>query len=121
MPKVDFITHQGVRILVLDVSHTKNIDENIAAFNAGRELATKEPPKSVRLMTDVTQAHYTAEGVEVMKEFSKAVTPHIKASAVVGVSGIKRIIVQSIIKLTGRNIEILGSREKALDWLAGQL
>jgi hypothetical protein len=120
MPKVDFIMHQGVRILVLDVSHTKNIDENIAAFTAGREMAIKEPLKSVRLLTDVTQAHYTTEGVEVMKEFSKTCTPYIKASAVVGVSGIKRIIVQSLIKLTGRHIEIFGDRDKALEWLSGQ-
>jgi hypothetical protein len=118
MPRVEFILHKEVRILILDVSHTKNIEENIAAFNAARELVIKEPPKSVRLLTDVTEAHYTSEGVEVMKAFSKACTPHIKASATMGVSGIKRIIVQSIIKLTGREIVMFGDREKALDWLA---
>jgi hypothetical protein len=120
MSKVEFIMHNGVRILILDVSNSKDIGENISAFQAARKIVAQEPPKSVRLLTDVTQAHYTAEGVDAMKEFSKASTPYIKASAAVGVSGIKRIIVQSLVKLTGRDIQIFGDREKALEWLSGQ-
>jgi len=42
------------------------------------------------------------------------------ASTAVGVSGIKRIVLQSLIKLSGRHIEMFEEREKALDWLAGQ-
>ncbi|MBI5806487.1 hypothetical protein HZA73_10670 [candidate division TA06 bacterium] len=121
MDKVDFMLYRGVRILVLDVSHSKSVDENIAAFQEAQRIISREPSKSVRLLTDVTQAHYTTQAVDAMKEFSKASTPYIKASATVGVTGIKRVIVHSLIKLTGRHIEIFGDREKALDWLAGQL
>ncbi|MDP2807009.1 MAG: hypothetical protein Q8O74_02590 [bacterium] len=120
MTKVEYLMHKGAQILVLDVSNTKSVDENIAAFQEAQKIISKEPPKSVRLLTDVTQAHYTPQAVDALKEFSKASTPYIKASAAIGVSGIKRIIVQSLIKLTGRHIEIFEDREKALDWLAGQ-
>ena len=44
----------------------------------------------------------------------------MKAIAVVGVTGVKWIIVQSLIKLTGRNIKLFDTRENAKEWLAGQ-
>jgi hypothetical protein len=120
VPKAEFILHNGVQILVLDVKGSKDMAQNIAAFRLAQKLATNEPLKSVRLLTDVTGAHYDSEGVAVMKEFSKATTPYNKASAVVGVEGMKWIIVQSLIKLTGRDIKLFDTRDKALDWLAGQ-
>ncbi|MBI4726562.1 hypothetical protein HY768_04970 [candidate division TA06 bacterium] len=71
-------------------------------------------------MTDVTRAHYTTQTVDTMKEFSQAVTPYVLASAAVGVSGIKRIVLQSLVRLSGRDIRMFDDREQALDWLAGQ-
>ena len=44
----------------------------------------------------------------------------MKASAAVGVSGLKKIIVLSLMKLAGRDIKLFDTREEALDWLAGQ-
>ena len=120
MPKAEFILYKGVQILNLDLIGSKDMAQNIAAFQLAKKLAMKEPLKSVRLLTDVTGAHYDSEGVGVIKEFSKATTPHNKASAVVGVEGIKRIIVQSLIKLTGRDIRLFNTREEALEWLAAQ-
>jgi hypothetical protein len=105
MPKVEFILHKGVRILVMNLKDSKDIDQNIATIQSAQKLVTNEPLKSVRLLTDVTNGHYTSEGVNVLKEFSKASTPYMKASAVVGVTGLKWIIVQSLIKLTGRDIK----------------
>ncbi len=120
MTKVEYLMHKGAQILVLDVSHSHSVEENLAAFHQAREIILKQPPKSVKLLTDVTRAHYTPQAMDTLKEFSKSITPHIMASAVVGISGIKRILVQSLIKISGRKIETFEDREKALDWLAGQ-
>jgi len=89
MTGVEFILHKGVRILDLDIRGSKDVDQNIAAFRLAQELAIKEPLKSLRLLTDVTEAHYTSDAVSVLKEFSKSTTPYMKASAVVGVTGVK--------------------------------
>jgi hypothetical protein len=120
MPRVEFILHNGVRILDLDIRGSKDIDQNIAAFRLAQELAIKEPLKSLRLLTDVTDAHYTSEGVSIMKEFSKAITPYTKASAAAGITGVKWIVIQSLLRLTGRNIKLFDTRENAKEWLAEQ-
>ena len=120
MTRAEFISHKGVRILDLDLRGSKDVDANIAVFRLAQKMATKEPLGSLRLLTDVTDAHYTAEGIKVVKEFSKATTPNIKASAVVGIDGMKKIIVMSLIKLIGRDIQMFDTREQALDWLAAK-
>jgi len=120
MAKAEFVQYKGFRILMLDCSGSKDVEQNIAAFQSAQNLAMKEPLKSVRLLTDVSDAHYTSEGVVVMKEFSKSVTPHVKASATVGVTGIKKIILMSLIKLSGRDIKMFDRREDALEWLSNQ-
>jgi len=120
MPSVAFIQHKGVRVLLLDVTHSPNEADNAAAFKTAQEMVGREPPQSVRLLTDVSGTHYTSEGVDVMKAFSKAVTPQMKASAAVGITGLKRVIVMSLNALTGRDIKMFDTREAALDWLAEQ-
>jgi len=120
MTKAEFMTYKGVRILDLDVRQEQEVQRSMDAFRAAQALAIKEAPKSVRLITDVTGAHYDSEGVGVMKAFSKAITPYVKASAAVGVTGIKQIILQSLIRLSGRNIKLFDTREEALEWLVDQ-
>jgi hypothetical protein len=120
MSKVEFITHKQSRVLLLDVSYSASVEENISAFTEAQRVILQQPPKSVLLLTDVTQAHYTQQAVDAMKEFSKTVTPHIKASAAVGVSGIKKIVLQSLSRLSGRDIRMFDDRTQALDWLVQQ-
>lgn len=120
MVRAEFIAYKGVRILDLDVRGEQEVEKSIEAFRTAQKLATNESPKSVKLITDVTGAHYDTEGVGVMKAFSKAITPYVKASAAVGVTGIKQIILQSLIRLSGRNIKLFNTREEALEWLVDQ-
>ncbi|MBI4726561.1 hypothetical protein HY768_04965 [candidate division TA06 bacterium] len=44
MDKVDFVLYQGVRILLLDVSHSQSAEENISAFQEAQALIVPQPP-----------------------------------------------------------------------------
>jgi hypothetical protein len=120
MERVQFITHKGVSILKVDLSHTASIDENIDVLERAMATVGTRPPKSVLLLTDVTKAHFNPRGVEEMKKYSKFNTPYVKASAVLGVVGLYRVIYEAIVKLTGRDIVCFDTEEQALDWLAAQ-
>jgi hypothetical protein len=120
MERVYFTEHKGKAILVQDLTGLEDVEVCKQIFDRAQSLILKEPPKSVRLLTNVTSAHYNREGVEYMKKFSMTVTPHMKASAAVGVQGVRKIVVQTLIKLTGRNIVLRDTAEQALDWLADQ-
>lgn len=118
--RVKFVEHLGKSILVQDLTDSVSAEENMGVFDRTQEIVLSQPPRSVRLLTNVTNAHYSPEAVEHMKQFSKTVTPHMLASAAVGVSGIKKIVLQSLIRLTGRRIVLFDTVEQALDWLATQ-
>lgn len=120
MERVRYIKHKDRDIISVDLSDSRNEEENIAILQKARELIDIQAPKSVLLLTNVTNAHYGSKGVEAMKAYAKANTPFVKASAVVGVTGIKRIIYQAIVKMTGRHIAVFDTTEQALDWLAEQ-
>jgi hypothetical protein len=118
--RVQQITYKGKAIIFTDLSHTAVSEEQIAILRRAQELICAQPPDSVLSLIDYTGIHYNVSSVEAQKQFSTAVGPHMKASAVVGITGMLQIIYRSIVKLTGRNIKTFADIKDATDWLAGQ-
>lgn len=115
MAGVSIIEHKGKKIVFQDM---RDSSENIAVVEKAKEMIMKMPEKSVLLLTDVTNAHYDVKSADVLKQFSKEVTPYMKASAALGVVGIKRILFNTLLRLTGRHIEMFEEKDDALDYLA---
>lgn len=120
MERVQQIVHRGKDIVFTDMSGLASSDEQIAVLQRARDLICAQPPGSVRSLIDYTDLHYNIPGVHAQKEFSAAVGPHMKASAVVGITGMLQVVYRSVVKLTKRKIVMFDSREAALDWLAEQ-
>jgi hypothetical protein len=120
MDRVQFVTHNGVRILKVDYSHTTNVEENLATLEKARAVIGAQPLQSLRLMTVTTKTHFNLRAVEAMKQYTKLNTPFLKASAVVGVSTIQKVIYDALVVLTGRSIPCFDTEEQALDYLATQ-
>jgi hypothetical protein len=120
MERVKYIEHKGKKILVQDLTDSKSIEENIGAFDKSQEIIFAQPDKSVLLLTVLVNTHYSPEAVDRLKKFSRDITPYIKASAAVGVTGIKKVVYQTLTKLIGRKINLFETVDQALDWLASQ-
>jgi len=118
MEKVNFIKHKGKDIIFTNLANTANIEEQLAILAKAEETIKTQPPKSVRSLIDYTNARYDLHSVEAQKNFSASVTPYMKASAVVGLSGLMRVILRSIVRITGRKIKDFERIEAAKDWLA---
>ena len=69
----------------------------MVAADASTALICKEPESSVLLNTDVTDAHYNPYVVNRLKENTKLTTPHMKAYAVVGITGLMRVVLHSVV------------------------
>lgn len=120
MSRTSVITHKDKPIVHIDVRGEQDVKVSLACFDKARELLSHFPPKSGRLLTDVTGTRYTMEAAQALKTFSSAITPYVKASAAVGIDGLKAIIIRTLVTLTGRNIQIFDDVDKAKDWLATQ-
>ena len=120
MGKIGFIDHKGVKILLFDFAYTKKSNEVLELIQEAGLMARKRAPKSVLVVTDVTEAQYNIEVTQALKELAKGNAPYIKASAVVGVTGLKKILYDAVIRFSGRDLKLFDNRESALDWLVTQ-
>ena len=120
MERVGFITHDGATILKVDLSHPANVEENLATMRKAKEVIGAQPPRSLLIMTDVTGTLFNIAAVEEMKRYSAFNTPFVKASAVIGISGLARIIYDAVVKVIGRSVATFKTEGEALDWLAKQ-
>jgi calcineurin-like phosphoesterase family protein len=119
MERVYFIQHKGKKILIIDGSNC-TVEEAPATLAKAREVIRSQPEKSVYTLTDLTNARFDDKIALDMKETIAGNKPYVYAAAVVGVTGLKQIFLNSVIKLTGRKLALFNTVEQAKDWLAEQ-
>ena len=117
MQKVKQITYKGQEILFQSFKDEKDPAIITDRLHKVKEHILIQPDKSILLLSDVTNTYYNPELISIMKNFSRAITPHVKASAMVGITGITKIFFNALVKLTGREIKAINSLEEARDWL----
>ena len=120
MERTRFIEHQGKRILLLDYAGIKDPEEALRSIRESKEVVARQPPASLLVMTVVRDARYNAAVLQGMKELAAHNAPYVKASAVVGMSGLHRIAYQAVILFSKRNIKVFDQEAEALDWLVAQ-
>jgi hypothetical protein len=120
MERTRFIEHRGRRVLLLDYAGVRDADEALREIERSKRVVSQQPPKSLLVMTVVRDARYNAAVMQAMKDLAAHNAPYVKASAVVGMSGLHRIAYQAVILFSKRNIQTFDAEEQALDWLVSQ-
>jgi hypothetical protein len=117
MERVKFIKHEEKDILFLDFSNTRT-DEVLKIIEDAKRVISTSPMHSLLTLTDVTNARFNDEVGNGMKQFSAHNKPYVKAAAVVGITGLKKIIFGAVMAFSKRNIESFDDVEQAKRWLA---
>ncbi len=119
MERITFIRHGEREILLLDFSATRP-PEAISIIEHAKGVISSRPENSLLTLTDVTDIRFNDELSQKMKEFTVHNKPYVRAAAVVGVTGLKRIIFNAVLAFSRRNITAFDDRESAKRWLAEQ-
>lgn len=114
--RVTFIMHQEKEILFLDFSNTQP-HEVLQTIEEAKPVIRSRPERSILTLTDVTNARFSEAVSDGMKQFTVHNKPYVKAGAVVGVTGLKRIIFSAVIAFSRRNLETFDDIEQAKHWL----
>jgi hypothetical protein len=122
MAGVSEIQYKGKSIIHIDVSSLKVHDvEKLQGYvQQAKEEIRKHPPKSLLIITDVSNTYFDIKMAETIKEYTKHNTPYVKASAVVGLFGMQKIVLMTIKAVTRREFYIAQSMEDAKEWLVRQ-
>jgi hypothetical protein len=116
------IIHRGKKIFCLSVAGLQLHDKKELKkhLQSAKDEIRKHPPKSLLVITDVTSTGYDTEVANLFKEYANHNTPYVKASAVVGVSGIQKVILTAIKALTNREFYLTSTVDEAKEWLVNQ-
>jgi hypothetical protein len=109
-------------IFCVDVAGLKLADkpEFSRVIEQAKEEIAKYPPKSLLILTHVANTGFDTEVAAIMGEYATHNTLFVKASAVVGVSGVQKVVLAAIKALTGRDFYIAETMEEAEAWLVKQ-
>lgn len=114
--RVKFIKHREKEILLLDFSNS-GTDEVLKIIEDAKRVISTMPENSLLTLTDVTNARFNEEVGDGMKQFSAHNKPYVKAAAVVGITGLKKIIFGAVMAFSRRNLESFDDMEQAKRWL----
>jgi hypothetical protein len=116
------IYHRGVSICYFDYrgmedpAIIRKIEQNVEAVEA---LVARGERNLLRL-TDLRQTYASDETVEAFKNAAVRLKPHFTASAVIGVKGGKKFLLDVVSRFSGIGVRPFDDIEKAKDWLAEQ-
>jgi len=119
MERIQFIEHKGKQILHLDFARAMP-DEVVKSSKAAMVVIAKQPAKSLRTLTDVTEMKFDTAATQILKDLAKHNAPYVVAGAVVGITGLKQIIYNAVIKFSGRNLVVFDTPDQAKEWLITQ-
>lgn len=116
----EIIQYRGKPIVYLNWAGTIDPKEALERIDAARKLVATQPLKSTRMLTCVEGARFDRDVIDKLKGMLKANEPYVLCSAIVGLSGLLKVMFGTLVRLTGRNIKIFSTLEEAKDWLVKQ-
>ncbi|HEX5005096.1 MAG TPA: hypothetical protein VFV65_07255 [Gemmatimonadales bacterium] len=120
MARTTFIEHRGVRIAHLNFAQVASADEALAAIEEAGRVVQAEPLRSVRTLTDVTGSRFNGDVLEAVKRLAANNRPHVIAGAIVGLSGLQKVVYTTVMRFSKRNIPVFVDIEAAKNWLVEQ-
>ncbi len=120
MSKTYFLPHQGRQILLMDFSNVVDVEEGLQRLDQAKQIVAEQPKKSLLILTDISGSMFDRRAVKALAELAKHDEPYVIASALVGATGLRSIVLSTVSKLTGRSFKLCKTRAEGLDWLAKQ-
>jgi len=127
--RVRFIEHDGSKVLLTDLSGLVET-EILPTLAEAANVIRSHPVKSMLTLTDISSTTLTLRteagvydriGAEGIRSSVAGNAEYVKASAIVaGEDEGKRVIMQFLNRLGGREFAVFSTREEALDWLVRQ-
>jgi hypothetical protein len=120
MRNIEIKNLQGKEVCFIDFSGLKEDAEIKNLIEASKKYIRSKPVKSVYCLTNIHEMHFNSDVKEIFTEFVKGNKNYMKASAVIGVIGLRQFMFNSIMKISGRDVKAFNEEDEAKNWLAAQ-
>jgi len=120
-PRCRFIEHKGKRILFHDLANIMDPKEGFPVVELSKSIMVRQPRESVLTLTWVAGSRFNREIVDALRDLVKHNKPYVKAGAIVGLSGLQKVVYITVTQLSGRRLPTFATVEEAKDWLVSQV
>ena len=114
--RVEWINYKGKEILYCDFRNL-NDEDLVRLIKLVDELVTTGAKKDLLKINDVRGQFATASVLPEIKRSSKLQKPYIKKSAYVGVTGVKKILLDAVNRISNIGAKPFTDLEEAKEWL----
>ena len=105
----------------IDLSNVKSNDEVIERIKVIKPVIAKHPENSLYTITNVENIRFDTKSKEIVAEYMTHNKPYVRFGTVIGIDGIKKIMINAIFALSGRsNMHFAFTKEQAIEWLLKQ-
>ena len=124
MERINWVEHKGKKILIIDYSGLKAPKDDeiyMATLKKAYEYVSDSSEK-IRFITNVTDADANKERIAKLKAFAKFCKDNdkIKKECVVGITGIKKVLLKAINTFARTNVVIIKTVEEGKEWLVSE-
>ena len=117
MREPQFISREGIPILYVDFSIMKTKEEVLDLISLAKKSISIRPPKSIFTLTNLSNMYFNTEVYTAISDYARMNEPYVKASAVVGLSGLMMIFYNGFLKLSKRDVRAFSTEEEAVNYL----
>jgi hypothetical protein len=116
--RIEEFTFGGKNFAYIDLSDLKANESFMEATENIKPVISKYPPHSLYTITNIANIRFDTDTKKCVALYMEHNKPYVKYGAVIGFDGIKKIFVNSVFKLSGRdNMLFAFSKEKAVELL----
>lgn len=113
-----WMEHKGKKIFYQDFSKLFfNATAVKTELDEVQKIVKSEPRDSVLVLTDMRDTNVGSDLLPAMNAASAATKDHVRKTAVLGVTGVKRKLADLLTSLTGQPLKYFDDIESAKNWL----
>lgn len=116
--RVGFVEYKGKLILSEDFSNIDRDEDSIMILKNAQHIIQAMPPKSVLVLVDLTNLHFTPKLIQDIIGVIKNDALFVASTAVVGATSLQNAVIKAMSTIVQRELVTFSSREEAMEWLA---
>ena len=119
--RAEEFTIDGKKFVYIDFSGLRKNEDFIGLVKTIEPVIAKYPEHSLYTITNIENVRFDSSSKILVAEFMKNNKPYVKYGVVIGLDGIKKIMLRAAFKLSGRaNMSFAFTKEQAIEWLLQQ-
>ena len=116
MDRVEEFVQEGKSFIYVDLSGLKTVEDFSRQFDLIKPVISKYPEHSLYSITNIADTRFNAQIKDLILDYLKHNKRYLKYSVIIGIDGIKKMMIDILIKLSGRdNISCAFCKENAIE------